>query len=444
MLLAAALLLTCACRRAPSPGSQRPNVVLISIDCLNQRQLRQALESGYVPNIRSLASESLVFSRAYAHAPWTTPSHMSMLSGLYPSQHGRDVPFGEMVRTAGRKDHVPLFEPLPQRLGDAGYESVAFVGKGSISAAFGLGLGFKRYEEAGPDNADRSDLVLTHERLGRWLESRPAKPFFLFYHTYDLHWPLPKSRPTSRDALVAIDGRLGELVALLKRHGAYDSSVIVLTGDHGSDMIETEAKCCVHGAGHYQENLNVPLVVRLGRSGPSGERDMLVRHIDILPTVLDAVGMTMGSYKGPGVSIVRRLREADGGRISSFSEADGRCVSRYAVVDERYEYIFTPEDHTPEDQKPANFVDSLCRAHPACAQVPREEFYDLRSDPFEEHNLLGPRALSPDARAALDRLRGELVASTRLPRFYRRGGASGKPEIPADVEESMRALGYVQ
>jgi arylsulfatase A-like enzyme len=428
-------------------------VVLISIDCLNQRQFEQSLTLGRAPNLARLAQDALVFHRGYAHAPWTTPSHMSMLTGLYPSQHGRDIPYGLMIHFRSGDDRVPLFKTLPERLAASGYESVGFVGAGSISAAFGLGQGFSSYNESPRNNPEQSDLPATMSGIRTWMDSRRMdsrrdRLFFLFVHTYELHMPLAEARSPFRRALDYLDGNLGELLSLLRERGLYDSSLIIVTGDHGSRMMRAEEKCCVHGAGHYEENLRVPFVVKLPAGGPTGSRNQLVRHIDILPTVLDVVGLRAQPYNGPGSSILARLaKEAAAEPILSYSEADGRCWSRRAVVDERYKYIYTPD--RPTDRALAQsplFFDDVCSRHPPCARVPREELYDLSADPFEETDLLKGSPGS-EAMAALGRLRARLAAHLNLPPAYRHrltvGGAT-PDQLDDSTREALRALGYIQ
>ena len=63
----------------------KPHVVLISIDCLNQHQFDSSVERNRATSLASLKQDSIAFSRAYAYALWTTPSHMNLLTGLYPS-----------------------------------------------------------------------------------------------------------------------------------------------------------------------------------------------------------------------------------------------------------------------------------------------------------------------------------------------------------------------
>ncbi len=443
-VVVAAGLAALGCGESP----RRHGVVLVSIDCLNERQFEESLSLGRAPNLARLAADALVFRRAYAHAPWTTPSHMSMLSGLYPSQHGRNVPYGLMIRFRDGDDRVPQYRTLAERLADAGYESAGFVGAGSISAAFGLGQGFSVYHESSRSNPEQSDLPENLRRAKEWLRDRRTRPFFLFVHTYEMHYPLAVGRTPFWRALGYLDDRLGELFEFLREQGLYESSLIMLTGDHGSRMMHTDGKCCVHGAGHYEENLRVPLVVKLPGRSPTGRRDILVRHVDILPTVLDVVGLPTGSYDGPGASILTRLAKPAGGApTTSYSAADGRCRSRQAIVDERYKYIYTPD--RPEDRVLAAsplFFDNVCSGHPACADVPREEFYDLRADPFEEANLLRG-TLSGEQAIALERLRSQLADYLNLSPAYRRRltvGGGSPDQLDDKTREALRALGYIR
>jgi arylsulfatase A-like enzyme len=209
-----------------------------------------------------------------------------------------------------------------------------------------------------------------------------------------------------------------------------------------------EEKCCVHGAGHYEENLRVPYVVKLPAGGLTGRRELPVRHVDLLPTVLDVAGVPAGSYAGPGSSILKRL--AKGRAVEpffSYSEADARCISRMAVVDERFKYIYTPNRLIDRllAQSPL-FVDNECSRHPPCSRVQAEELYDLSSDPSEQTNLMkGELARVPAA--ALERLRAELTTHLNVAPAYKHRLAfgSGSPDGLDDAtREALRSLGYVQ
>jgi arylsulfatase A-like enzyme len=423
----------------------RPNVILISIDCLNQRQFTQAVAGGYAPNLAGLKEDSIAFSRAYSQAPWTTPSHMSMLTGLYPSQHGRDVPYGLMIEWNDFYPRVPAFSTLGDELGAAGYRTAAFVGQGSISGVYGISQGFSVFEER-RKGKDFSDLVGSIDRIAEWLGEAEGEPFFVFFHTYDLHEPRPKGLESDESDVRYIDQHLGRLLVELKARDLYRDSLVIVTGDHGSNMIETEGKCCVHGAGHYEENLRVPLLLKLpGDSEPREER-ILARHVDLLPTVLDVLRLD-AAYSGPGGSLLRRLGDEEASaEIVSFSEADGRCAQRRALATERYKYIYTQSDESQALlQASSRFFDETCLAR--CRELPIEELYDLEKDPFENRNLLGGK-LDPERAKTLERLRLEMARHLNLPPRYSKSVMTG-PRRPLDEErleelrDSLRTLGYV-
>jgi arylsulfatase A-like enzyme len=183
---------------------------------------------------------------------------------------------------------------------------------------------------------------------------------------------------------------------------------------------------------------------------------MIVRHVDIVPTVLDVLRIS-GSYSGPGVSILKRLGRT-GGRdgVVSFSSADGRCVRRSALVGDRFKYIYTWAE--PWDQlllADASFFDGLCDI-PACRSVPQEELYDLHQDPLEQTNLLlGDR--DPPTLLALKASREAMREHLNLPVHYTlnvvvddpsasagEAPAGKPPHIDESVRESMRSLGYLE
>jgi arylsulfatase A-like enzyme len=439
VVLCAAMLAT-ACARGGPAAAPATNVVLISIDCMNQRQYREAIVGGYVPTIAGVSDDALVFSRAHSHAPWTTPAHMSMLTGLYPTQHGRDVPWSLMVKTNAFYDRVPQFPTMAARLAAAGHETVAFVGKGSISGEFGLAAGFDVFEESAKVQA--TDLGVSVERALAWLERRSPRPFFLFFHTYDLHDPRQKTLASDEAMLGHIDGQLGRIVAALKQKGLYDSTLIVITGDHGSAMHASDGQCCVHGAGHYEENLNVPLVVKLPGSSAKGKDDRVVRHVDIFPTVMAVLGLSVPEYRGPGVSVLALSQEVES-RLS-FSSADARCMRRYALADGRYKYIYTPRDEVQWVLRSNPlFLDRTCVG--ACAQLSElEELYDLEADPGEERNLLVAGVVA-DASTVVAAFRERMAAHLNLPPQYARTvvGSAG-PVVGPDLQEALKALGYVR
>ena len=422
-------------------GSVKPNIILISIDCLNHRQFDTAVNEGYAPSFAALEADATQYDRAYAHAPWTTPSHMSMLTGLYPSQHGRDVPYGLMIRQNDYYPRLPSFETLAQRLGNEGYETAAFVGQGSISGIYGLDQGFEIFNEHRKENGTWTDLNKVSADAEQWLAARNDNPFFLFFHTYDLHGPRPTGLESDRDAIQYIDQYIERLVLQLKSQGVYDSTLIIFTGDHGSEMIETDGKCCVHGAGHYEENLRVPLLIKFPFKTEEINKKTIARHIDLVPTIMDVADLKP-TYDGPGTSLLRPLE----GERMSFSEADGRCSLRRALVTDRYKYIYTLNDERQALlQQDETFFDETCKT--ICLEVPTEELYDLMKDPFEKQNLLEGR-LTMEREKHLASLRHQMSQHLNLPHYYTEGVVTG-PRNSLDENErkelndALKALGYI-
>jgi arylsulfatase A-like enzyme len=428
----------CADRVPRNPDAN--NVVFVSIDCMNQRQLETGIREGYAPVLAAIAADGVEFARAYTHAPWTTPSHASMMTGLYPHQHGHTLPYRLMLAEPGASPVRSDQPNLPETLAAAGYETVGFVGHGPISARYGLGRGFQRYVETAK-NHDESDLPETLGVFQEWLDEGGEAPFFAFVHTFDLHDPYPPTRPDDRSAVSYIDRRLGELVEMLKERGLYQNTLIVVTGDHGSRMIRTEGKCCIHGAGHYEENLNVPLLIKWPGAVHRGRTQSIARHVDLFATVVEAVGVAIQEYHGPGVSLAG-VFSGSATTPFSYSEADARCSMRYALVSNDYKYIFTPRDALQRRMLAAEgFRDKYCMG--LCADLPkREEFYDLRADPFEQRDLLGAELGSKDAEA-LALHRRAFADQRALPVFFER--ADPAPVVPdPDLEDSLRKLGYLE
>jgi arylsulfatase A-like enzyme len=213
-------------------------------------------------------------------------------------------------------------------------------------------------------------------------------------------------------------------------------------------MIEVEGKCCVHGAGHYEENLRVPLLLKLPGRSQAREESVLARHIDLVPTVLDVVDLD-APYDGPGGSLLRRLENKDAaGDIVSFSEADGRCALRRALVTDRYKYIYAPRDEIQAlYQANPLFFDETCPD--PCRDLHVEELYDLHKDPFEKRNLLLAGNLDRERASALERLRLEMALHLNLPPRYSKSVMTG-PRRPLDdeeleeLEDSLRTLGYIR
>ncbi|MDD5557017.1 MAG: sulfatase [bacterium] len=167
--LAAAVLLWAVLAR----GGRRPNVVLVSIDTLRADRLGcYGYGKETSPFLDRLAREGTLFEDAIVQSHWTLPSHVSMLTSLHATTH----------RVRGDTDKMgEAFLTMAEILRDAGYDTAAFVDGGLISAQFGFGQGFDVFDSRRGGDKDRRTL--------RWVLKKRRRPFFLFYHTYDVHFP---------------------------------------------------------------------------------------------------------------------------------------------------------------------------------------------------------------------------------------------------------------
>ncbi|HUP25651.1 MAG TPA: sulfatase, partial [Thermoanaerobaculia bacterium] len=191
--------------------TELPSILLVTLD--TTRADAVGFESDHVetPALEALAARGARFTQAYATAPLTLPSHVSMHTGLYPRDHGMH----ENSRVFARDEAL-----LAPRLRERGYRTAAFVSALPLARQFGLHAGFERYDDAfGSANerraADTTDLAL------ELLRETGSAPTFLWVHYFDPHDPYDPPEPfRSRYAgnpylgeIAYMDSQLGRLVA---------------------------------------------------------------------------------------------------------------------------------------------------------------------------------------------------------------------------------------
>lgn len=308
VLLVAGIVLTLLGARL-RPGERIPTVVVISIDTLRADHVgpRDDGES-LTPHIDTLATEGVVFERAWTVAPLTVPSHVTMLSGQLPPLHGlrTNHPPGVLPPqgTAGRP-----FPLLAEVFRDVGHRTAGFVSASVLrDDRTGLGHGFQVYDA--PEAAAPGALHDT-ERRGedtvaaalRWLRS-DERPAFLFVHLFDPHapydapgeWsagPTERATPTGYAAEVRYaDHCVGLLLEGLRASG-HGEAVVVLTSDHGEGLGEHGE--ATHGYLLHEATLHVPLIVSApGRLAPM-RRSTVVSLAQLAPTLVSVAGLPLPS-----------------------------------------------------------------------------------------------------------------------------------------------------
>lgn len=462
------------CRRSGQDWESRPatgtgdagiqHVVLISIDTLRADHLR-CYGHPFVktPNIDRLAAEGILFEQHISAAPTTLNSHTSLMTGTWPHTHGT-ARNGFVVHDK----NVMLAEVL----GKAGFTTAAFVGAFPLHSRFNFGQGFDIYDEAfdvlmsvAPVDQDQRSAEAVTDRVLAWLDENDAERIFLFVHYFDVHWPyappppydlkyrsndMPiggslmeirlirdaltrdaKSMPKQNAALDELysgevsytDEHVGRLLDSLRERGILEKSLVILTSDHGEAMNEHWEKWN-HGQSTYETTVRTPLIIRQPGGRGGGTRvGVLASNIDVVPTVLDRLGVAC-PVRVEGVSLAPLL---DGGkgrvRNTVFSEAtkpwsaeeesDGvwwnarKCRS---IRTEGWKYIYQPVSGA-------------------------SELYEISADPEEERNLLVDPSEASLKRAADLRRRLETWAASAAP-------LPSQMDDSLETAEKLRHIGY--
>lgn len=468
-------------RRQPSsPRSRmasgtvpRPNVVFVVWD--TGRKDRCSLY-GHVrpttPRLAELAADGAVVQNALTVSPWTLPSHASMFTGLYPSQHGADNTEGQ--RRFGRP-LAPDALTLAEILRAEGYRTAALTANhGITNSSFGLAQGFDEYFDERPHVYD---LITVHlmakvdenllkklrinafylsselnRRIFSWLETSRGRPFFLFLNYMDPHgsdYLPPPARglfgggsrppdvpyaaieegretiaPAAQDALLArydedlayCDAGLGRLIERLKAFDLYDTSLIVVTSDHGQCL--GEHQFFGHRSVLFEEVLEIPLVIKSPRGrAPRTDPAKPFENRELFFLLLEELGIP---FPRPPL---RAFQDAEGvtytmAEAFSFPLGAERYLERFAGT------WVSVTRHAPP--RPKLFLSS----------AGRDELYLLDEDPREERSRVEDRA------ELAARLRD--VWASWQPALRREALAPGEErDLTQELKERLRSLGYV-
>jgi arylsulfatase A-like enzyme/Flp pilus assembly protein TadD len=391
------------------------SVLLITIDTLRADALGSYGNArASTPWMDRLAANGVRFDNAHAHTVVTLPSHANILSGVYPQDHGvRD--------NAGFR--FPAAQPtLTTVLKTRGYATGAFISAFPLDSRFGLARGFDVYDEGFIDAAPRPPM-LEQERRGtetvalarRWLDAHPGERTFCWVHLYEPHAPYAPPEPFAsrfRDEpyageVAAVDAALEPLLRPILDAGARSHTLVVLTADHGEALGDHGE--ATHGVFAYESTLRVPLIVY----APSLLTPRVVmpdaRHIDLMPTILDAVDAALpDGLRGRSLLAVAAGREADTHTASYFESLSPSLNRGWAplrgIMRDGLKYI----------------------------DLPVPELYDLHADPQEARNLIDSRV--PDVRD----LRQLLSAASAG------AASSGAARVTegADARARLGSLGY--
>jgi len=409
----------------PAASASAPDVLIVVIDALRADHLSTY---GYTrttsPNLDRIAGEGILFEHAYSAASYTLPSHASLVTGLYPHEHGVEwLSSKELTRR-----NIPTIGSALQR---HGYRTAAFSGNTFwFSREHGFGQGFLHFEDYFQSVADmvlrtaygRIASVAVMPKLGyediaarkhasdtnrsvlRWLGDSDPKPFFVFVNYMDVHDPYLPPQPYRskyskgkepgglinwqfhipetltpeqlRSEMDAYDGAIAyadeqvdALIKALKQRQTSRDLLVIITSDHGEEF--KDHGNLTHGHTLYRESIQVPLLFWQPGRVPKGIRiSRPVSNSDIAATVMTMIG---DGKALPGTSL-DRLWSGDavvGDWASPLSELKERpwAGDRYPVHYGSLRSVVTPDLHCIE------------------YKGPRLEAFDWKKDAPETNNL---------------------------------------------------------
>jgi arylsulfatase A-like enzyme/Tfp pilus assembly protein PilF len=399
-----------------SPAPKDVNVVVVTLDTTRADRLGCYGFAGVrTPHLDALAADGVLFEQAMATVPLTFPSHSSMFTGLVPPKHG--------VRDNGGFFLEASKTTLAERLKAGGWATGAFVSAWVLDSRWGLDQGFEHYGDHFDLNKYKTISLGTVQKPGgqvmddalRWMETVKDRRFHSWIHLYDPHTPYepppeyeaqyPGQRYVAEIAYT--DSVVGRLTGWLRERGLMERTIVVVMGDHGESLGAHGES--THAFFIYDATQQVPFIVRTPW-GYRGRAASQVSGVDLMPTVLDLVGLP--PVEGIDGRSLLRLVQHPRVDLPGLAYAE-TYFPRYhfgwqhlrAVRDGRYKYV----------------------------DAPRPELYDVLADPGETRNLYKSFSKRGDEmRQRLEALAGNGQEA-----------APKKDDMDPDTLQRLAALGYV-
>lgn len=423
------------------------NIVLITIDTLRADHLScYGYERKTSPNIDKIAEKGIIFKNVIAPSSWTAPSMVSLLTSVYPINHG-------VIHGLGYKREKKIFKKevfsdelttLTEILKANGYTTFGIASHSRLSEKFGFARGFDYFMcfpfiPAPPVN----NTIYLWEN-----EIKKSDKFFLWVHYFDPHSPHHARYPwiehyTSKaltEKLNLSKKKKGELFRLIptfkKDHqtlsnfiALYDSEInfvdsyigeliqkfeldkntlIIITSDHGIGFLEHGY--IAHGNTLYQEAIHIPLIIKLPDSSKKETVNKQVSLVDIMPSILQILNIDpLEQTLGKSFWKKKKLLIKDTSDYS-FSELDTNRILKTIMTPE-WKYIYNYQDKT-------------------------EQLYNIKSDPLELNNLVDKKTKQ---RNQLKEQLFNWVSNSKKYPIKRQPIQLSPKEI-----EKLKGLGYIQ
>ena len=412
------------------PVASGLNVLVISFDALRADALGlYGYHRPTSPRLDAFAKEALVFENAYTAAPVTPTSFASAFTGQYPYK----VFVGWQLLPS---------DTLAEAMQAAGYSTFALLNNVQVVAERHFDQGWETFE-TGPWRQEEELVARSLELIDESLDGEA--PYFGWVHFISPHTPYDYRELTAHLAPPMDEGRyarsaggdfdikdehelarvrdlydgevwyadwlFGQILDHLEATGALDSTIVVVTSDHGEEFMDHGQ---VQHNAMYEELVRIPMIIR-HPGAPTGMRtDIPYINVDLMPTLLSTLGL-------PAPEAI------DGVDLRSPFAADRIRVVTGMTNGKRFE-ILTERDGLKLMQ--------------ICTPEYREKLYDLNTDPGEQHDILLDR---PDIANALDEALRDLTQTEpcELIRAVTQGKAPEDLLSPEQIEE-LKSLGYIQ
>ncbi len=449
-----------------------PHVILIVLDTVRADRLSVYAKTGVGKNLYQFSKASLVFENCVATSSWTIPSHASLFTGLYPTEHGAHHNPNGKTESDSFFPAYPLsdkFVTLAEIFRYRGYKTSAVVSNlFLLNPAVNLDQGFqisdnsknmgqvyKKYPFAPVFHLFcyitnfcpkyilpyRTADEITSQSINL-IEKLAPDPFFHFINYMDAHEPYRPPRPfngyffnsafpqlyrllhsylfytsdadkkrlvpyllSQYDGEIAyMDQELGRLFSRLKEIGIYDSSLIIITSDHGD--LFGEHGLYEHDTYMYEGVIKVPLMIKYPYSKKPGREKKIITLSDLYSTILsicelpvpDGIsGKAFGDDSTPAVSELYNFHTG----------------KHQVLYDGKYKYMSYERNRRPE-------------------------LYDIKNDPLEENDLAAKMA---EVTLKMDKTLKKWVKS-HMPKYT--SSKKQKVRVPEETLESLKSLGYIR
>ncbi len=386
--------------------NRKKNVVIIVIDALRTKNLSlYGYEKETDKNIKKIAKEGIFFKKHFSPANSTAPSVTSILTGLYPPNHGilHQLPYTK-EKEIEKIEKVKFW--LPSFLKEQGYETIAidWIGHWFTKGFDYYGEGEYPEKPVVPFKPAEEITDLAISKI-----NQSQKPFFLFLHYWDTHFPFPtikyekieeenclketldsvksekerkylelriankgiytfQSLKEKYDlSIKVVDEQIGRVYDFLKEKNLLDNTILFVLGDHGISL--TEHEILFNPSGLYEDSIQSPLIAHLP-GFEEKEINEFVQNIDIIPTILDILELeSKEEFDGKSLIPLIKNNQPIRDKILSY---DGLCEDIVAIRTENKKLILAKD----------NFC-NLCKGH----HHEKVEEYDLEKDPGEINNI---------------------------------------------------------